>query len=224
MDPPASPPTFEFRVPAPVTPRLKRRSIHTPYPQQYSIPPSPASSSSSAFTNPVSSPTSPMKPTSSLARRRRSLIMASPAVRDEDEVMSQAAAIVAEPDHNDTTETFDSIAQAMTLLSLHPVVATDAHWPDPEELLKESLRQSLAALRALREAKSVIRNIDGRRASESDGAEPPPDLEPGRNVFEVEALFESVVGDLKSAKEAIGWAEQQMEMEKGVLRERLLKG
>lgn len=121
-------------------------------------------------------------------------------------------------------------------------MATDAHWPDPEELLKESLRQSLAALRALREAKSVIRNIDGRRASESDGAEPPPDLEPGRNVFEVEALFESVVGDLKSAKEAIvsipfpqrrdgtwlmmgkGWAEQQMEMEKGVLRERLLKG
>lgn len=49
----------------------------------------------------------------------------------------------------------------------------------------------------------MIRNIDGCRASESEGYEPSARSEPGRNVFEVEALFESVVGDLKSAKETI---------------------
>jgi len=91
------------------------------------------------------------------------------------------------------------------LLSLHPTITTEtqAHWPDPEELLKESLRQSLAALRALREAKSIIKNIDCRRASESEGSEPCAGAAPERNVFEVEELFKKVVGDLKGAKEAI---------------------
>jgi hypothetical protein len=95
-------PAFEFRVPA----RPKRRSIPS-YPQTTS--------------------TSPIKPTSSLARRRRaSLISASAAgnmlqrvvtdpgphtADDDDEVMSQAAAIVAEPDEEATE--FDSIEQAM---------------------------------------------------------------------------------------------------------------
>jgi hypothetical protein len=66
----------------------------------------------------------------------------------------------------------------------------------------------------------------------------------GRGIFEVEGLFETVLADLRAGREALvsllfllgrvrrrkligfmqGWAEQQMEMEKGVLRERLLKG
>lgn len=125
---------------------------------------------------------------------------------DDDEVMTAAAAVVAEPEEAEEMETeFDNIEQAMTLLSLHPV-PQQAHWPDPEELLKESLRQSLSALRTLREAKRIIR-----------GTETP-------TFLEVEGLFESVLADLRAGREALGWAEQQMEMEKGVLRERLLKG
>ncbi|KAF8246497.1 hypothetical protein K440DRAFT_364484 [Wilcoxina mikolae CBS 423.85] len=198
---------FEFIAASP-GPRLKRRTV--------------------TYTQ---SPTSP-KPTSSLARRRRSLIISTPPASsaslnsiinqaedcvdgdgDGDELMAQASEVLNE----------DAITQAMTLLSLHPSSSQSQHanWPDPEELLKESLRQSLSALRTLRESKKVVEGIHERRRETEELASPTVS---GPGVFEVEAMYERIVGDMRGAREVLGWAEQQMEMEKGVLRERLLKG
>jgi hypothetical protein len=70
---------FEFRIPGPITsPRLKRRSTHentAPYPPLSPQSGSSIPSSSSDLINYTTSPTSPMKPTSSFARRRRSTII-----------------------------------------------------------------------------------------------------------------------------------------------------
>ena len=65
------------------------------------------------------------------------------------------------------------------LLSLHP---TQQHspWPDAEELLKESLRQSLSALRALRESKAVA-----------------------KEAIDVELRGEGVLADLRGARETL---------------------
>ena len=152
-----------------------------------------------------------------------------------------------------------------TLLSLHPPPAgggsgamdvdadpanSGAAWPDPEDLLKESLRQSLCALRTLRESKKLVlqrrtttSHVDTSGSSSSSssmgaGAGAP-------SVWDVEGMVSQVVANLRGAREVLvctpssesrgpgpgcgadvgqGWAEQQLEMETTMLREQLLKG
>lgn len=108
-----------------------------------------------------------------------------------------------------------------TLLSLHPPPAgaagamdvdTDpagsgAAWPDPEDLLKESLRQSLCALRTLRESKKLVlqrrtatlhADTGGSSSSSSSsaGASAP-------SVWDVEGMVSQVVANLRGAREVL---------------------
>jgi hypothetical protein len=71
----------------------------------------------------------------------------------------------------------------------------------------------LHALRTLRHSKQIISDIQqGKRNGNGDG------------IMEVEGCFESVLVDMKGAKEVLGWAENQMEQEQISVRERVLKG
>ncbi|KAI5814027.1 hypothetical protein BZA77DRAFT_357265 [Pyronema omphalodes] len=173
------------------------------------------------------SPTSP-KPTSSYSRRRRSLrsvtemggdyVKKEEELDDGDMIMMQA----------DQELVQDDIEIAMRLLSIGTTDSKDnnnnsngagAGWPDPEDLLKESLRYSLNALRTLRHSKRIISDIQkGKRNGNANG-----NTADG-GIMEVEACFENVLVDMKGAKEVLAWAENQMEQEQIGVRERVLKG
>ncbi|KAI5801159.1 hypothetical protein EDC01DRAFT_509268 [Geopyxis carbonaria] len=247
-----------FRTPT--TPRLKRRSV--PYPP-FSPPP--------PFSPTASSLSSPIKPTSSLARRRRSsVLLAGAALQRETGTASDPEGmegsfgsvgsggeevdvdVVAERvvrnggfdmemdgghggegqggEGGEAEAGGDKIAQAMTLLSLHPKAPMHPpppinhtppqpslsnpstphptssppqpqHWPDAEELLKESLRQSLSALRALQATK--------RR---------------GVTVAESMSAFDAAQREMRGAREVLAWADSRIESEREEVGGRLLGG
>ncbi|TGZ79925.1 hypothetical protein EX30DRAFT_71788 [Ascodesmis nigricans] len=215
-------------------------------------PPLPNRTPQSRFTTPA--PPSPTtKPTSSLARRRRSSVLTSPSTvgtlgmgftsapstpngaggggfggygfggvlgagsmgveREAERAMMEMEMETEGMGMENQTEggedSFDHISQAMTLLSLHPPPppttsspTPEAYWPDTEDLLKESLRQSLSALRALQAAKRY------------------PPSAPGEKMRAVEAAMV----EMRGARQMLVWAEQQAEVEKREVAERGLKG
>jgi len=124
-------------------------------------------------------------------------------------------------------EGFSRISQAMNLLSLQPTATTvpttpsnfDApvHWPSPEELLKESLRQSLSALHAL----SQIKYLVGKSPSPTDEQNGETG---GGGVSEVMGVYDRAMHEMRAAAEILAWAERHLAEEKEIVKERLLKG
>lgn len=102
-----------------------------------------------------------------------------------------------------------------TLLSLHPTGASagvqfhpptafgsapspstgPTSWPSPEELLKESLRQSLSALHALGRIKSLVDNLpDSGEKDEKEGE---------RGIAQIMGFYDRAVGEMKAAGEVL---------------------
>ncbi|KAF3938710.1 hypothetical protein ABW19_dt0209373 [Dactylella cylindrospora] len=102
--------------------------------------------------------------------------------------------------------------------------------PDPEELLKEIVRNSLQSLHALRLAKAMERDIrSSRRASMEDGME----LEGGTSsqgsensgtAMQVVAYLEQSVSTINSARQYIEFAEETLCDTRDRVRDTLMKG
>lgn len=114
-----------------------------------------------------------------------------------------------------------------TLLSLHPTAsggvqfpqstacgpssshsAGPAPWPSPEELLKESLRQSLSALHALGRIKSLVDNLPGSEDDENDGEEEGGGSGGGgaggeKGIAQIMGFYDRAVGEMKAAGEVL---------------------
>ncbi|KAH8155784.1 uncharacterized protein LAJ45_00796 [Morchella importuna] len=128
-------------------------------------------------------------------------------------------------------EGLGKISQAMTLLSLHRGQNdADSHgqsstattprsanippsWPDPEELLKESLRQSLSALHAL----GRIKALSGRLPADEE-------VDTGGEIAQIMGIYDRAVGEMRAAGEVLDLAQQYLAREKEVVLEQLLKG
>lgn len=133
---------------------------------------------------------------------------------DGDETMAMAAQTVGAADQMDMQEDLsDNITKAMTLLSLHPLPSngSEAAWPDAEQLLKESLRNSLAALRLLQELRRAPISISG-----GDSGDMP--------ALVSASTYDKILSNMNGAKETLTWAENHLKEEKDQATERLLKG
>lgn len=133
--------------------------------------------------------------------------------------------------HDSDDEGLGKISQAMTLLSLHRGQSdVDSHgqsstattprsanippsWPDPEELLKESLRQSLSALHAL----GRIKALSGRLPADEE-------VDTGGEIAQIMGIYDRAVGEMRAAGEVLDLAQQYLAREKEVVLEQLLKG
>ena len=92
------------------------------------------------------------------------------------------------------------------LLSLQPAVAAtpttpsnfDApvHWPSPEELLKESLRQSLSALHALSQIKYLVEKSPSSMDEQNGGTG-------GGGVGEVMGVYDRAMHEMRAAAEIL---------------------
>lgn len=102
-----------------------------------------------------------------------------------------------------------------TLLSLHPTSASGVQfppvtasgssappcstgatpWPSPEELLKESLRQSLSALHALGRIKSLVDNLPAGVEEDKKEGE--------RGIAQIMGFYDRAVGEMKAAGEVL---------------------
>lgn len=103
-----------------------------------------------------------------------------------------------------------------TLLSLHPTHTSGgglqfspptaaghtptssaglAPWPSPEELLKESLRQSLSALHALSRIKSLVENPPSNGEEEEEGGE--------GGIAQIMGFYDRAVGEMRAAGEVL---------------------
>lgn len=99
-----------------------------------------------------------------------------------------------------------------TLLSLHPTGASGVPftpstasgstpltgpvtWPTPEELLKESLRQSLSALHALGRIKSLTNNLPGSGEEDEE--------EGTGGIAQVMGFYDRAVDEMKAAGEVL---------------------
>lgn len=69
-------------------------------------------------------------------------------------------------------------------------------WPSPEELLKESLRQSLSALHALGRIKSLVENLPS-----SSGEEKEEEGEGG--IAQIMGYYDRAVGEMKAAGDVL---------------------
>lgn len=99
-----------------------------------------------------------------------------------------------------------------TLLSLHPTASSrglqfphappttptrPTPWPSPEELLKESLRQSLSALHALGRIKSLVDNHHPEKdVDDSSG-------EGEKGIAQIMGFYDRAVGEMKAAGEVL---------------------
>ncbi|CUS12118.1 unnamed protein product [Tuber aestivum] len=220
-----------FSSPAsPTTSRLKRRStVHT------------AAGANNVHVSPYPTsphtPEPPCKPTSSLARKRRSSIMSRTSMSlggsggsgwmEAGGYDNRGSAGDVDTAREGVEEGFSRISQAMNLLSLQstatPAPRTPStydapvHWPSPEELLKESLRQSLSALHALSQIKYLVEKspspTDEQNGETSSGG-----------VSEVMGVYDRAMHEMRAAAEILTWAERHLEEEKEIVKERLLKG
>ncbi|RPB01305.1 hypothetical protein L873DRAFT_1827223 [Choiromyces venosus 120613-1] len=220
-----------FATPAtPATPRLKRRSTANTAAAANNVHVSPYPTSPRASE-------SPCKPTSSLARRRRSSIMSGASMSPGGSGGNGWMEVGYENrggggggvdrTREDVGEGFSRISQAMNLLSLQPTATTapttpsnfDApvHWPSPEELLKESLRQSLSALHALSQIKYLVEKSPSP-TDEHNGETG------GGGVSEVMGVYDRAMHEMRAAAEILTWAERHLAEEKEMVKDRLLKG
>ncbi|KAL7272251.1 hypothetical protein RUND412_004948 [Rhizina undulata] len=148
-------------------------------------------------------------------------------------------------------DTLSKISQAMTLLSLHPPdlsassqtplilspgASPEPTWPEANALLKESLRQSLSALKGLDRIGVLAQKweADNKCQGYMMGAEDMEELDDVRDVEKEQGGEEGVVGimniydralaEMTAAREAMALAEHRLAEEKEAMRERLLKG
>ncbi|CAZ84259.1 unnamed protein product [Tuber melanosporum] len=220
-----------FTTPATSTAsRLKRRStVHTAIAaNNVHVSPYPTSPRSSE---------PPCKPTSSLARKRRSSIMSRGSMSPGGSSGSgwievggcenRGGGGDVDMAREGVEEGFSKISQAMNLLSLQPTPTptpttpsnfdAPVHWPSPEELLKESLRQSLSALHALSQIKYLVEKSPSSIDEQNGEAG-------GGGVSEVMGVYDRAMHEMRAAAEILAWAERHLSEEKEIVRERLLKG